>query len=108
FTLTRTAPDFLARLSMPFFQAIPLSLGSNLDRNGVNVVPGCGPYWIAAHTANQSITLERNPYYTGPRPANFDEIDYKIGNNDPVIEQDTLNGTTDLTYSAPPNDWKRL
>jgi ABC-type oligopeptide transport system substrate-binding subunit len=108
FTLTKSAPDFLARIAMPFFQAVPSSFVTKLDPNGENVVPGCGPYWISARTPNQSITVKRNPYYKGPRPHNFNEIDYKIGNTEQVIEQDVLKGTADLAYEAPPNDWKGL
>jgi ABC-type oligopeptide transport system substrate-binding subunit len=109
FTLTRAAPDFLARIAMPFFQAVPNSFVTKLDPNGENVIPGCGPYWISARTPNQSITVKLNPYYKGNRPHNFSEIDYKIGNSPQVIEQNTLNGTTDLNFGdIPPNDWKGL
>jgi len=108
FTLVKSAPDFLARVAMPFFQAVPSSFASKIDPNGENVIPGCGPYWVSARTPNQSITVKRNTFYKGDRPHNFNEIDYKIGNSPQVIEQDVLNGTTDLAYEAPPNDWKGL
>ena len=108
FKLTKAAPDFLARIAMPFFQAVPSSFVAKLDPNGENVIPGCGPYWISARTPNQSITVKRNPFYKGSRPHNFNEIDYKIGNSLQVMEQNVLNGTTDLTYEPPPNDIKGL
>jgi ABC-type oligopeptide transport system substrate-binding subunit len=108
FTLTKSAPDFLARLAMPFFAAVPNSFASKLDPNGENVIPGCGPYWISGRVPNQSITVKRNPFYKGDRPHNVNEIDYKIGNSIQVIEQDVLSGAADLAYEAPPNDWKGL
>jgi len=108
FTLTKAAPDFLARVAMPFFQAVPSSFVTKLDPNGENVIPGCGPYWISARTPNQSITVKRNPFYKGDRPHNFNEIDYKIGNSLQVMEQNVLSGSTDLTYEPPPNDIKGL
>src|SRR2546421_3897327 len=85
FTLTAAAPDFIARTSMPFFQAIPSSLASQLDPNGANSFPGCGPYYIADRVPNKSITIKKNPFYKGSRPHNVNEIDYKIGNTLDVI-----------------------
>ena len=66
--LTKPAPDLVSRLTMPFFQAIPKSLASNADPNGVLTYAGCGPYYFSARTPNKSITLKRNPNYKGPPP----------------------------------------
>ena len=52
---------------MPFFSAINPQLASSLDPNGVDTPAGCGPYYIAARTANKSITLKRNTFYKGNR-----------------------------------------
>lgn len=78
-TLTKQAPDFLARISMPFVCAVPTNLPH--DPNGVNTLPGAGPYYIADRTPNKSITVKRNPYYKGKRPHNVDTIQYTIGNS---------------------------
>jgi ABC-type transport system substrate-binding protein len=78
-TLTHSAPDFLARIAMPFVCAIPPNLPH--DPNGVTTLPGAGPYYVAARTPNKSITLKRNPYYKGKRPHNPDTIQYTIGNS---------------------------
>ena len=67
--LTKAAPDFLARMAMPFFCAVPTNL--QRDPNGVLAPPSAGPYYIAARTANKSITIKRNPYYKGKRPHNL-------------------------------------
>jgi oligopeptide transport system substrate-binding protein len=109
FTLIAAAPDFIARTSMPFFQAIPTSLADQVDPNGVNAYPGCGPYYFADRVPNKSITLKRNPFYKGPRPHNVNEIDFKIGNTLDVIEQNVKNGTTDFaSQGLPPNDYKSV
>jgi peptide/nickel transport system substrate-binding protein len=109
FTLLAPSPDFLSRVAMPFFQALPRSFAHELDPSGVNVVPSCGPYWVAARTPNQSIVLKRNPYYGGDRPHNAGEIVYTIGNSQQVNEEDVLAGTADYAADGfPPADAKML
>ena len=65
-----TQPDggILAKLGMPFFQALQTNLA--LDKNGVNVYPSAGPYTITERTTGRHITVTQNPNYKGPRPAN--------------------------------------
>jgi ABC-type oligopeptide transport system substrate-binding subunit len=79
FTLTKAAPDFLARVAMPFFAAIPTNLAH--DPNGVLTPASAGPYYIASRTPNKSILLKRNPYYKGKRPHNANQINYTVGNS---------------------------
>jgi len=108
-TLDKPSPDLLSRLAMPFFQAINPQLSASLDPNGVDAPAGCGPYYVAARTANKSITLKKNPYYKGTRPHNVNEIDYKIGNTLDVIQQNVESGSTD--YAAQglnPQAWAPL
>jgi peptide/nickel transport system substrate-binding protein len=93
--LTHAAPDLLARLTTPPFQAIPASLAANVDPAGVNSYPSCGPYYYAARTPNRSITIKKNPFYKGPRPHNVDTIQVNIGNSPDVIYQNVARGTTD-------------
>jgi ABC-type oligopeptide transport system substrate-binding subunit len=93
-TLTKAAPDFLSRIAMPFFCAVPKS--TPIDSNGVNTIAGAGPYYIAARTPNKSITLKRNPNYHGKRPHNADTIQYTIGNSLEAEQLRTENGQTDL------------
>ena len=81
---------------MPFFQAINPALAADHDPNGVDTPASCGPYYIADRIPNNSITIMRNRYYTGPRPHNVSEIDYKIGNTPVVIEQNVQSGTDRL------------
>jgi peptide/nickel transport system substrate-binding protein len=93
--LTHPAPDLLARLATPPFQAIPKSLAANADPAGVNASPSCGPYYIAARTPNRSITIKKNPYYKGSRPHNVNTIQVNVGNSLDVIYQNVVKGTTD-------------
>jgi peptide/nickel transport system substrate-binding protein len=100
--LTKPAPDLISRLTMPFFQAIPKSLATNADPNGVLTYAGCGPYYFSARTPNKSITLKKNPYYTGGRPANVDTIQVNVGNSLDVIQQNVESGTSDYAAGGVP------
>jgi ABC-type oligopeptide transport system substrate-binding subunit len=77
--LTKAAPDFLARVAMPFFCAIPTNLPH--DPNGVLAPASAGPYYISDRVPNKSITIKKNPYYKGKRPHNVNQINYVIGNS---------------------------
>jgi ABC-type transport system substrate-binding protein len=80
-TLTRVAPDFLARITMPFFSAIKTDVPVNPD--GVPASAGksiaCGPYYVSTWDQGRDATLKRNPFYRGPRPHNPDQISYSLG-----------------------------
>jgi len=103
--LTAPAPDLLNRLTLPPFAAIDSKLAANRDPQGVDTYAGCGPYYVAARTANKSITLKRNPYYKGPRPHNVDTIQVNVGNSLDVEYQDAVNGSTDLPDAIPAADY---
>jgi ABC-type oligopeptide transport system substrate-binding subunit len=108
-SLVDAAPDLLARLAMPFFAAINPALAADHNPNGVDAPASCGPYYIADRIPNNSITLMPNRYYTGPRPHNLSEIDYKIGNTPVVIEQNVSAGTADYAASGiPPTLYKTI
>jgi ABC-type oligopeptide transport system substrate-binding subunit len=99
-TLTHQAPDFLARVAMPFFCAIPASLPH--DPNGVTTLPAAGPYYVAARTPNKSIVLKSNPYYKGKRPHNATQINYTIGNSLDATYLRVQQGATDYASSGIP------
>ena len=102
--LTKPAPDLVSRLTMPFFQAIPKSLATNADPNGVLTYAGCGPYYFSARTPNKSITLKKNPFYKGGRPANVDTIQVNVGNSLDVIQQNVESGYVGLRRRRHPAD----
>lgn len=77
--LVAPAGDFLTRLSMPYFAAVPL--GTPVVDGGVQTpIPSAGPYYLAASFQDQLRVLERNPNYHGPRPARLERIVYDINN----------------------------
>jgi ABC-type transport system substrate-binding protein len=71
-TLQRPGPDFLSRIAMLFFCAVPQNLP--IDSSGVKEIPGAGPYYFAEFKRNASILLRKNPYYRGSRPQRWDEV----------------------------------
>jgi peptide/nickel transport system substrate-binding protein len=98
--LTKTAPDFEARVAMPFFCAVPTNLQH--DPNGVLAPPSAGPYYIASRTPNKEIVVKRNPYYHGTRPHNISEIHYNIGETLDATYLRIQQGATDYSLQLPP------
>jgi peptide/nickel transport system substrate-binding protein len=74
--LVRPAPDFVTRMAMPFFCAVPTGLPA--VPQGFQPIPTAGPYYIASATPNTSIVLEQNPHYGGSRPRHLSEIDVNL------------------------------
>jgi peptide/nickel transport system substrate-binding protein len=99
-TLTKASPDFLARVAMPFFCAIPTNLPH--DPNGVLAPPSAGPYYISDRTPTKSITIKRNPNYKGKRPHNLDQIVYNIGNSLAASYLRAQQGSTDYAAQGIP------
>jgi serine/threonine protein kinase/ABC-type oligopeptide transport system substrate-binding subunit len=85
-TLVRPSPDFLERLSLPFFCPVPVGTpfrrGGALHRAGPlsgGYIPSAGPYFIADYNNDKSIILKRNPNYHGRRPHSLDAIALREG-----------------------------
>jgi ABC-type transport system substrate-binding protein len=76
--LTKQAPDFLARMAMNFFCAVPLDTPVPLSGNSI---PGAGPYYIASRTPNRQVVLKRNPNYGGTRPHHLDSMVVTVNAN---------------------------
>jgi ABC-type transport system substrate-binding protein len=99
-TLTKSAPDFLARMAMPFFCAVPTNLPH--DPNGVLAPPSAGPYYISDRVPNKSITIKRNPNYKGKRPHNVTQINYVVGNSLDATYLRAQQGATDYAAGGIP------
>jgi len=99
-TLTHPAPDFLARMAMPFFCAIPTDLAR--DPNGVLAPASAGPYYISDRVPNKSITVKKNPNYKGKRPHNVNQIVYNIGNSLDASYLRVQQGATDYAAQGIP------
>ena len=80
-TIKLTKPDggMLAKLGMPFFQALPLNIAT--DSHGVNTYPTAGPYYIASRAVGRQIVLKKNPNYHGTRPANVNQFNITVNTN---------------------------
>jgi peptide/nickel transport system substrate-binding protein len=98
--LTHASPDFLARVAMPFFCAVPTNLAH--DPNGVLAPASAGPYYISDRVPNKSITIKKNPNYKGKRPHNVNQIEYTIGNSLPATYLRVQNGATDYAAAGIP------
>ncbi|MFN2470026.1 MAG: ABC transporter substrate-binding protein [Gaiellaceae bacterium] len=72
--LRRPVPDFLHRLAMPFFCAVPEHTPARESR-----VPSAGPYYVTERKPGRSLVLERNPNYRGKRPQTPARIVYRVG-----------------------------
>ena len=99
-TLTKASADFLARVAMPFFCAIPANTAH--DSNGLLTVPAAGPYYVANRVPNKSILLKTNPYYKGTRPHNAAQINYTIGNSLDATYLRVQQGATDYASGGIP------
>ena len=99
-TLTKPSPDFLARVAMPFFCAIPTNLAH--DPNGVLAPASAGPYYISSRIPNKSITVKKNPFYKGKRPHNVNQINYIVGNSLDATYLRAQQGATDYAAGGIP------
>ena len=87
---TRPLPDLPARLAMPFF--CPIAADTPLQ---VSTPLGSGPYYVASHTRNRQIVLERNPFYRGSRPAYVDRVVWSIGLGEQACLRSVAENTID-------------
>jgi ABC-type oligopeptide transport system substrate-binding subunit len=105
--LTKSLPDFLARLTMPFF--CPLPPGTPHDPDGINNPAGSGPYYIASRQVNRQIITKKNPNYKGPRPHNVDQIIETIGPTLEACRLETEQNAVDYCVDGvPPASYKDI
>ena len=80
-TIKLTQPDggLLAKLGMPFFQAIETNMPT--DPKGVPAYPSAGPYYIASRDVGRQIVLKTNTFYKGSRPHNVDTFIITVNTN---------------------------
>jgi YVTN family beta-propeller protein len=75
--LAKPSPDFLTRISTPWFCAVPADTPIAPARS--TPVPTAGPYYYASYVPKRTLVLRRNPNYGGSRPAELAEIVYELG-----------------------------
>ncbi len=96
--LTDAAPDFLSRIALPFFCAVPLDTPVNTN---VRTVPAAGPYYVASYTSDIGAVLKRNRNYRGSRPHAAREIDYRVGIGAAQALREIESGQADFTAGVP-------
>jgi ABC-type transport system substrate-binding protein len=91
--LTKGDGTFMAKITMPFFQATSSKLPLNkevVNVNGNNL-PSAGPYYMSRNDVNQLTSLRQNKYWTpGPgrtRPRNLTGLDYQWNLNEQTAFQ---------------------
>jgi peptide/nickel transport system substrate-binding protein len=106
--LKKVAPDFLARMSMPFFSAIPTNLPLTAEGVGAPLV-SAGPYFVREWVKNRSAVVLRNPHWNNAkepwkslaRPANVDRMSFTVGNSLEAIKLRLEKNETDLGNIPP-------
>ena len=78
-TLERPSPDFLQRLSLPYFAPLPAGVPNVAGGAGDLPPPAAGPYYAADAINGEYMLLKRNPYYRGSRPHALDAIVLRQG-----------------------------
>ena len=100
--LSAPVPDLPYRLSFLAFCAVPLE--TPLDPKGVGVIASAGPYHVTSYTPEESVVLERNPYYAGSRPHHLDRMELTIGTTRLSADAKIEAGTCLLYTSPSPRD----
>jgi peptide/nickel transport system substrate-binding protein len=95
--LRSPAPDFLQRLALPYFCAVPPSAPDKQS----DTLPSAGPYAIASYDVGRSLVLRRNPYYRGSRKARVERIVYYFGALPSQIALQLERGEVDYAVVTP-------
>jgi peptide/nickel transport system substrate-binding protein len=83
----------------------PGGWNTGLDRRPERI-PSGGPFRIAGHDRDKSLTLERNPRYWG-RPAHLDRIVMRVLPDAEAQANAMINGEADIIYPRPQVDLVR-
>jgi DNA-binding SARP family transcriptional activator/ABC-type transport system substrate-binding protein len=93
-TLVKPSHDFLERISLPFFTAVPT--GTPIVPEGVDPPPPtAGPYYMALRNMGLYVILKRNPNYRGPRSHHFDAFILREGMDPGQAVDRVKEGTAD-------------
>ncbi|MDX6476832.1 MAG: peptide/nickel transport system substrate-binding protein [Gaiellaceae bacterium] len=95
--LRTPAPDFVQRLALPYFCAVPRSAP---DRQS-DTLPSAGPFAIERYRPGRSLVLQRNPYYHGPRHPKVQRIIYRFGAFSSQIRLQLEQGEADYGVVTP-------
>jgi YVTN family beta-propeller protein len=96
--LTAPAPDFLSRIALPGFCAVPSNTPSTPTPR---MIPAAGPYYVSAYAPGHGVMLARNPNYRGTRPHHFARIQLAIGVPAGLAVREVELGSADYTTLGP-------
>lgn len=95
--LTKPVPDLPARLSG--LCAVPPTLPA--DPEGAKApLPSPAPYYVSEYAPGQSVVMERNGFYRGPRPHHVDRITIELDADASAVER-VENGKLDSVAPTP-------
>jgi len=99
-TLVKPAADFLGRITMPFFAAIPHGLA--IEPKGLTSFASAGPYKVDNWTQGRSAQFSLNPNYHGKRPRNVSRFSITIGTDPSQSFLQVKSGQVDDDLAGPP------
>jgi peptide/nickel transport system substrate-binding protein len=100
--LSRPSGDLTTRLALPF--ACPVPLGFPIDRAGVDLTVGSGPYYVGQDVPGKLLVLERNRYYRGSLPHRVSKIVVNFGGDLDSDIRAVEQGQADMLGSEIPAD----
>lgn len=98
--LVNADPTFVSQASMPFFAAVKPNMPIN--PKGENKYPSAGPYTIESRDPAKSLSLVRNRFYKGNRPANPDRIVVTVNTDQNQSLLQVRNGEVDHDLGGVP------
>jgi oligopeptide transport system substrate-binding protein len=104
-TLTKPSADFIARISLPFFSAIPH--GMPINGKGETKFASAGPYMVVNWTQGRSAEFDRNPNYTGKRPRNVSKFLVTVNTDPDQAFLQVKSGQVDDDVGGPPPTQKQ-
>ena len=104
-TLTKPSADFLARIALPFFSAIPH--GMPVNGKGETTFASAGPYMVSNWTQGRSAEFDRNPNYTGKRPRNVSKFLVTVNTDPDQAFLQVKSGQVDDDVGGPPPTQKQ-
>jgi peptide/nickel transport system substrate-binding protein len=95
--LKTVAPDFVQRLALPYFCAVP----PDAPMKQSDELPSAGPFSIDSYDRGRSLMLVRNPYYAGSRRPGVARIQYRFGAFASQIRLELERGEADYAVVTP-------
>ena len=82
--LTKADGTFMAKITMPFFQATSTKLKLNKEIESIsgNAYPSAGPYYFTKNDVDTLTQIRRNSHYGGKRPHNLQGLDIQWSLNE--------------------------